>query len=75
MEKVTVEIPEAGVRHACHLVEQLREIGRSVDTAQWGEVAKTDEEVGDCNEALADLFTAVLVDSGLIEPFVTSEGS
>ena len=60
---------------ACWLVERLCEIGAAVDTAQWGETTKLDEEAAEYNEALADLFTAVLVDNGLVEPLVTSEGS
>jgi hypothetical protein len=34
------------------------EIGQSVDTARWGEVAKLDEEAAEYSEALADLCTA-----------------
>jgi hypothetical protein len=75
VEKVTVEIPKTAAQHVCWLVEKLREIGQSVDTAQWGEVVKLDEEAVEYNEALADLFTAILVDNGLVEPLVTSEGS
>jgi hypothetical protein len=49
--------------------------GAAVDTANWGQMAKVDENAGELNEALADLFTAVLVDNGLIEPLVTGERS
>ena len=45
-------------------------MGAAVDTAQWGEVARLDKEAAEDSEALADLFIAVLVDSGLVEPLV-----
>jgi len=57
------------------LVDELREIGAAVNTANWGQMAKVDENAGELNEALADLFIAVLVDNGLVEPLVADEGS
>jgi hypothetical protein len=70
---IKLEIPEKAIKYARVLVKQMREIGQSVDTAQWGEVTKLDEEAAEYNEALADLFIAVLVDSGLVEPLITSK--
>jgi hypothetical protein len=43
--------------------------------APWDEVARLDEEAAEYNKTLADLFTAVLVDNGFVEPLVTNEGS
>ena len=75
MEKVTIQIPGEAISYAHVLVDELRETGAAVDTANWGQMAKVDENAGELNEALADLFTAVLVDNGLIEPLVTGERS
>jgi len=75
MKKVTIQIPEEAISYARVLVDELRETGAAVDTANWGQMAEVDENVGELNEALADLFIAVLVANGLIEPLVTSEGS
>jgi hypothetical protein len=75
MEKVTIQIPEEAISCARVLVDELRETGAAVDTANWGQMAKVDENAGELNEALADLFIAVLVDSGLIEPLIAGESS
>ena len=75
MNKVTIQIPEEAISYARVLVDELRETGAAVDTANWGQMAKVDENAGELNEALADLFTAILVDNGLVEPLIASEGS
>ena len=75
MKKVTIQIPEEAISYARVLVDELRETGAAVDTANWGQIAKVDENAGELNEALADLFIAVLVDNGLVEPLVADEGS
>jgi hypothetical protein len=74
MKKVTIQIPEEAISYAHVLVDELRETGAVVDTANWGQMAKVDENAGELNEALADLFIAVLVDNGLVEPLIASEG-
>jgi hypothetical protein len=74
MTKVTIQIPEEAISCARVLVEELRETGAAVDTANWGQMAKVDENAGELNEALADLFIAVLVDNGLVEPLIAGEG-
>jgi hypothetical protein len=75
MKNVTIQIPEEAINYARVLVDELRETGAAVDTTNSGQMAKVDENAGELNEALADLFIAVLVDAGLVEPLVTSEGS
>jgi len=75
MKNVTIQIPEEAISYARVLVDELHETGAAVDIANWGQMAKVDENAGELNEALADLFIAVLVDNGLVEPFVTGEGS
>ena len=73
MEKVTIQIPEEAISYARVLVDELRETGAAVDTANWGQMAKVDENAGELNEALADLFIAVLVDNGVIAPLVYAQ--
>jgi hypothetical protein len=43
MEKVTIQIPEEAIGYARVLVDELRETGAAVDTANWGQMAKVDE--------------------------------
>jgi hypothetical protein len=74
MKNVTIQIPEEAIIDARVLVDELRETGAAVDTANWGQMARVDESAGELNEALADLFIAVLVDNGLVKPLVTGEG-
>ena len=57
------------------LISRLRQIGAAMQTAVSGNLEEPDEEAADLHEALSDLFTAALVDNGLAEPFVPSEGS
>jgi hypothetical protein len=73
MKKVTIQIPEEAISYARVLVDELRETGAAVDTANWGQMAKVDENAGELNEALADLFIAVLVDNGVIAPLVYAQ--
>jgi hypothetical protein len=73
MEEVTIQIPEEAISYARVLVDELRETGAAVDTANWGQMAKVDENAGELNEALADLFIAVLVDNGVIAPLVYAQ--
>jgi hypothetical protein len=73
MEKATIQIPEEAISCARVLVDELRETGAAVDTANWGQMAKVDENAGELNEALADLFIAVLVDNGVIAPLVYAQ--
>jgi len=75
MKKVTIQIPEEAISYARVLVDELRETGAAVDTANWGQMAKVDENAGELNEALADLFIAVLVDNGAIAPLVYAQDS
>jgi hypothetical protein len=75
MKRAAIQIPEEAISYARVLVDELRETGATVDTANSGQMAKVDENAGELNEALADLFIAVLVDNGLVEPLIASEGS
>jgi hypothetical protein len=75
MKRAAIQIPEEAISYARVLVDELRETGATVDTANWGQMARVDENAGELNEALADLFIAVLVDNGLVEPLIASEGS
>ena len=74
MKKVTIQIPEEAISYARVLVDEFHETGAAVDTANWGQMAKVDENAGKLNEVLADLFIAVLVDNGLVEPLIADEG-
>jgi hypothetical protein len=50
MEKVTIQIPEEAISCARVLVDELRETGAAVDTANWGQMARVDENAGECDE-------------------------
>jgi hypothetical protein len=50
VEKVTIQIPEEAISCARVLVDELRETGAAVDTANWGQMAKVDENVGERDE-------------------------
>ena len=57
------------------LIGQLYELGEGMDTATPAELAKIDESRADINEVLADVFEQLLLEAGLVEPLVASEGS
>jgi hypothetical protein len=50
VEKVTIQIPEGAISYARVLVDELRETGAAVDTANWGQMAKVDENAGERDE-------------------------
>ena len=50
MEKVTIQIPEEAISCARVLVDELRETGAAVDTANWGQMAKVDENACERDE-------------------------
>ena len=57
------------------LIAQLHELDSQGDTASEAELASTDEARAEINEVLADVFEQLLLEAGLIEPFVTGESS
>lgn len=67
-------MPKTATKHACWLVEQLREVGAAVDVAPWNETAEMDGEASVLHETLSDLLIELLVEAGLVEPLVTGEG-
>jgi hypothetical protein len=50
VEKVTIQIPEEAISCARALVDELRETGAAVDTANWGQMAKVDENACERDE-------------------------
>ena len=67
---LTVEVPRDVLGQARAMLARLREIGAQVDRASAAEVAQLDEEAAELREALADMFTALLENAGLVERFV-----
>lgn len=49
-------------------------MGERVDTATPAELSKIDEARADINEILADVFEQMLLEAGLVQPLVASEG-
>jgi hypothetical protein len=50
VEKVTIQIPEEAISCARVLVDELRETGAAVDTANWGQMARVDENACERDE-------------------------
>jgi hypothetical protein len=69
-----VFINDETLKSTRQLIERLRQIGAATETAISGNLEELDEKAAVTHETLSDLFTAALVDNGLVEPFVTSEG-
>jgi hypothetical protein len=67
-------INDATLGSTRQLIERLRQTGAATETAISGNLEELDEKAAVTHETLSDLFTAALVDNGLVEPFVTSEG-
>ena len=57
------------------LIDRLRQIGQAVDTAIGSDLDELDEEAAEIDGILGDLLVSFLVDPGLVEPLVVSEGS
>jgi hypothetical protein len=58
------------------LIERPREVGEAAETATGSDLAVLDEEASVVlHETLSDLLIELLVEAGLVEPLVTSEGS
>jgi hypothetical protein len=69
-----VRIPETATKHACWLVEQLREVGAAVDVAPWNETAELDEEASMLHETPSDLLIELLAEANLVQLPVATEG-
>ena len=56
------------------LVDRLRQIGQAVDTATGSDLDELDEEAAEIDGKLSDLMVSLLVEAGLVEPLLASEG-
>ena len=56
------------------MIERLREVGEAAETATGPALAGLDAEASVLHETLSDLLVSLLVDAGLVEPLVVSEG-
>ena len=72
---VAIFINDETLASARKLIAQLHELDSQGDTASEAELASTDEAGAEINEVLADVFEQLLLEAGLIEPFVTGESS
>jgi hypothetical protein len=72
---VAIFINKETLESTRQLVERLRQIGLAVDGATGGDLERLDEEAAEIDGILSDLLVSLLVDAGLVEPLVASEGS
>jgi hypothetical protein len=70
-----IPINEEILTSARKLIAQLHELGSRLDTASEAELARIDEARAEINEILAGEFEQLLLEAGLVQPFVTGEGS
>jgi hypothetical protein len=57
------------------LIDRLRQIGAATETVTGSDLGELDEEAAEIDGILSDLLVSLLVDAGLVEPLVVSEGS
>jgi hypothetical protein len=72
---VTITFSPETLEGTRKLVDRLREIGEAATTAMHGDLVELDEEASVLHETLSDLLIGLLVEAGLVEPLITSEGS
>ena len=57
------------------LIGQLYELDSRVDTVTEAEMVRIDESRADISEILPGVFEQLLLEAGLVQPLVSSEGS
>jgi hypothetical protein len=57
------------------LIERLREVGEAAETAAGSDLTELDEEASVLHETLCNLLVELLVEAGLVESLIASEGS
>ena len=68
-------INDATLKNVHQLYDKLSELGSKIDTATQHELTGIDEARADISEVLADVFEQLLLEAGLVQPLVASEGS
>ena len=71
---VAIFINDETLASSRELIDRMRQIGQAVDGATGSALDKLDEEAAEIDGTLSDLLVSLLVDAGLVEPLVVSEG-